>query len=88
MSQHCNFNACQIHVFYNFNILTIPVRAMEYLDYRVVLVFLCSRRLPENCTPVTKYVGIVKYIVISASVGRCIYCNNMPGVSNKIASDF
>ena len=61
---------------------------MESLDYRVVLVFLCSRRLPENCTPVPKYVGVIKCIVISAPVGRCIDCKNMYGVSNKIASDF
>ena len=50
-------------------------RGMQYLDYRVGIVFLCSRGLPEEGTLVPQHVGvwclscIVFYCVLGAFVG-------------------
>jgi len=50
------FYAYQLYLFYN--TLIIPIRARQYLDYSGGLVFLCSKKLPEDGTLVTKYVGV------------------------------
>jgi len=42
----------------NFNILIIPLRALPYLEQRVGIVLLCSRRHPEDDTRVPKHVGV------------------------------
>jgi len=38
--------------------LIIPMRAMQYLDQHVGLVFLYSRRFSENGIMVSKHVGV------------------------------
>jgi hypothetical protein len=38
--------------------LIIPVRAMQYLVWRVGLVFLCSEGLPEDVNLTPKHVGV------------------------------
>ena len=48
MSQHCILMRVN---FTHFRILIIPMRAMKYLDYLVGLIFLCSRKLPEDGRP-------------------------------------
>lgn len=48
-----NFLSFRIFIF-----LIIPVGKMLYLGYRVGLVFLCSKKLPENDTPLPKHVGV------------------------------
>lgn len=59
---------------------------MQYVDYRVGLVFLCSRRLPEDDMPVPKHVGsltlVMNCILLIAFAGWCIYYKNMHGTSN------
>jgi hypothetical protein len=52
------FYAYQLTVIYNYNTLIIPKRTMQYLDYSDGLVFLCSKKLPEDGTLVKKYVGV------------------------------
>jgi hypothetical protein len=37
-------------------ILITPIREMQYLDWRVGMAFLLYERLPEDGTPVPKYV--------------------------------
>jgi len=42
----------------SFNILIISLRALQCLEQRVGIVFLCSRRHPEDGTRVAKHVRV------------------------------
>ena len=55
--QHYNFMLVNFMHFRILIFLIIPVRAMQYLDQHVGLVFVYSRRLPENGIMVSKHVG-------------------------------
>ena len=50
-SQYCNFMLVKF-VFWKFSMLIIPTSSIQYLVWRVGLVFLCSRGLPKDVLPV------------------------------------
>jgi len=56
--KHCNFMLVNFMHFRILIFLFIPVRAMRCLDQHVGLVFLYSRRFPEDGIMVPKHVGV------------------------------
>ena len=58
ISQHGNFMLLNFMHFRILIFLFIPVRAMRCLDQHVGLVFLYSRRFPEDGIMVPKHVGV------------------------------
>jgi hypothetical protein len=56
--KHCNFMLVNFMHFRIFIFLIIPVKAMQYVDQHVELVFLYFRRFPEDGIMVPKHVGV------------------------------
>jgi hypothetical protein len=71
-------------VFYNFDTVIIPIRAMQQ-DFRIVL--LCFSKLSDDIIPLPKHVGADKchelyFILLRTCVGWCINCKNLHGMNN------